>query len=157
MERLYIQIVGGRPVNHPAFENNLIEAFGSVPDDWVLFTRVPKPLVGLYQVIDPPEPTYDFVDGSWCDYWTVRGMTPEEKALIQRPVRDAWANRPYASNFSAWEFDEETCSYKPPVPRPEGHAAWDGATNTWKERQARPDDGKAYKWDIPSWSWVEVI
>lgn len=33
---LFIQIKDGMPINYPAFEDNLIEAFGRVPDDWSL-------------------------------------------------------------------------------------------------------------------------
>lgn len=38
--------------------------------------------------------------------------------------------------FPSWTLDEATCSWKPPVPR--------------------PSDGKPYRWNEASLSWVEV-
>jgi hypothetical protein len=155
MEPLYIQVVNGQPVNHPAFENNLIEAFGTVPDDWVPFTRVERPTVSLYQVIDPPEPKYEFVNGVWYDNWTVRDMTDAEKSAKQQPIKDAWAARPYASNFAAWVYDEATNSYKPPIPRPTDGLTyrWSGAENNWKLAPDMPKDGTLYSFNFDSWAW----
>lgn len=39
--------------------------------------------------------------------------------------------------FPSWTLDEATCSWKPPVPR--------------------PADGKPYRWNEASLSWVEVV
>lgn len=158
MDPLYIQIVNGFPVNHPAFESNLITAFGAVPDDWKPFNRVPAPVVGLYQVIDPLEPTYQFLNDYWCDCWTVREMTENEISAKQQPVKDAWANRPYASNFTAWIFDVDTLSYKPPVPRPTDgqNWRWSGAENGWKIAPPIPDNGNRYMFDFDNWTWVQV-
>ena len=158
MEPLYIQIVNGQPVNHPAFESNLIAAYGALPDDWAPFTRVERPTIGLYQLVDPPEPKYEFIDGSWYDHWSVRDMTPDEKAAIQQPVKDAWAARPYASNFSAWTYDEASNSYRPPIPRPTDgqNWRWSGAELNWKVAPIMPDDGNQYKFDFDNWAWVQV-
>jgi hypothetical protein len=32
--KLYIETENGWVKNHPAFENNLLEAFGSIPENW---------------------------------------------------------------------------------------------------------------------------
>jgi hypothetical protein len=158
MEPLYIQVVSGQPVNHPAFESNLIAAFGAVPADWVPFNRVERPTVGLYQVIDPPDATYEIVDGTWSDVWTVRDMTADEKVASQQFVRDAWAARPYASNFSAWVYDEADNSYKPPIPRPtDGQLwRWSGSDNNWKLAPAIPTDGNVYAFNFDSWAWESI-
>jgi len=44
---LYIQVENGITKNHPAFEDNLIQAFGSVPQQWELFIRVEPPILGV--------------------------------------------------------------------------------------------------------------
>ena len=158
MISLFIRIdENGNAVDHPALEMNLLQAFGNIPPNWERFIRVARPIVGVYQKILNDEPTYQKVDGVWTDVWTVIEVTEEEKAAEQQAAKDAWAALPNRDNFAAWTFDEVTLRYVPPIPRPEGDVAWDGTTNTWKERPTRPDDGKPYKWDIPSWSWVEVI
>ena len=61
---LYIQIENGLPINHPAFEDNLIQAFGKVPDHWEEFVRVEKPLnIGIYQICSE-EPIYQKIKDS---------------------------------------------------------------------------------------------
>ena len=159
---LFIQIRNGQPFEHPIFGDNFRQAFphidvNNLPPEFAKFERVERPILSLYQVMVQDDPTYEFVDGIWKDVWHVRDMTAEEIAAKQQVAKDFWAALPNRDNFAAWTFDEATLTYVPPIPRPEGNVAWDGTTNTWKERATRPDDGKPYKWDIPSWSWVEVI
>lgn len=154
---LYIQIVDDQPVNHPAFEDNLIQAFGSIPAGWEPFIRVERPQsIEIYKVVDS-EPKYQKVDGTWQDVWNVRDMTDEEKAAIQQPVKDAWTKRPYASNFTAWVYDDATNSFKPPFPKPDDgkEYRWCGPETNWKEIVAKPDDGKQYLWDFDNWCWKE--
>ena len=49
---LYIETENGATKNHPAFEENLIQAFGSIPEHWEAFIRVEKPIPSLYQFVD---------------------------------------------------------------------------------------------------------
>jgi hypothetical protein len=159
---LYIQIRNGQPFEHPIFGDNFRQAFphidvDNLPPEFAKFERVERPILGVYQVMVQDDPTYELVDGIWKDVWHVRDMTAEEITAKQQVAKDAWAALPNRDNFAAWTFDEAALTYVPPIPRPEGDVAWDGTTNTWKERATRPDDGNPYKWDIPSWSWVEVI
>jgi hypothetical protein len=154
---LYIETENGVTKNHPAYEDNLIQAFGEIPENWELFVRVERPVLGVYQLLESDESVYAKLDGVWTDVWAVRDMTAEEKIAKQQVSKDAWAALPNRDNFTAWVFDAAALTYVPPIPRPEGNVAWDGATNTWRERQIWPDDGKVYRWDIPSWSWAEVI
>ena len=129
---LYIETENGATKNHPAFEDNLIQAFGSVPEHWEAFTRVERPLVTMYQTMDSPEPVYSKIDGVWTDVWALRNMTADEVAAKQQAAKDAWAALPNRDNFTAWTFNEATCQYEPPTPRPEdGLHKWDGATNSW--------------------------
>jgi hypothetical protein len=132
---LYIETENNNPINHPAFEDNLIQAFGKVPDHWETFIRVERPIPSVYQVLDSQEPTYQKVNGVWTDVWTVRDMTADEKAAKQQAAKDLWAQRPNLANFSAWTFNEDTCQYEPPIPMPTDGKPyrWDGATNSWVE------------------------
>jgi hypothetical protein len=157
---LYIETENGQIKNHPAFEDNLIQAFGRIPEHWEPFVRVERPVPAVYQIIEGNEATYEKVDGVWTDVWPIRNMTADEKADKQQVAKDAWAARDQAENWSAWTFDEATCSFVPPIPRPdpvEGKTVfWSGADNAWKEAPAYPEDGKQYRFDFLAWTWVEI-
>ena len=156
----YIETENGQAKNHPAFENNLVQAFGSVPEHWELFIRVPKPIpeINKYEVVDPSEPAYRKIDGVWTDVWTIRPMTDLEKTNHQQMLKDTWEAQPNYQNFVAWVFDEDTSWYKPPIPRPEPiegvTVLWCGADNNWKEAPTRPEG--EYKFDFIAWAWVAL-
>ena len=158
---LYIETENGVTKNHPAFEDNLLQAFGSIPAHWEPFTRVERPALGAYVVMTADEPTYEKVDGVWTDVWHKRDMTVEEKTAKQQEAVTVFNSREYASNWSAWTLDETTCQMVPPIPRPapvEGVLVfWCGADNNWKEAPARPVDDNQYKFDFLAWQWVQVV
>ena len=158
---LYIETENGVTKNHPAFEDNLLQAFGSIPAHWEPFTRVERPALGVYEVMTADEPTYEKVDGVWTDVWHKRDMTVEEKTAKQQEAVTVFNSREYASNWSAWTLDETTCQMVPPIPRPapvEGVIVmWCGADNNWKEAPARPVDDNQYKFDFLAWQWVQVV
>lgn len=158
---LYIETENGVTKNHPAFEDNLLQAFGSIPAHWEPFTRVERPALGVYEVMTAEEPTYEKVDGVWTDVWHKRDMTAEEKTAKQQAVITAFNSREQAENWSAWTLDEATCEMVPPIPRPapvEGVLVfWCGADNNWKEAPAYPVDGNQYKFDFLAWQWVQVV
>jgi hypothetical protein len=157
--KLYIQTENGQTVNHPAFEHNLIEAFGGVPDHWKPFVRVERPTLGVYEVLESEEAAYEFVDGVWTDVWSVRPMTAEEIAAKQQAVIDAWALIPNAFNFTAWVLDEATLRMVPPIPRPVEAGKifrWSGADNNWKEAPAKPEGEGQYVFDFAQWIWVSA-
>ena len=158
---LYIQVDNSQTVNHPAFEDNLIQAFGSVPSNWEPFDRIERPLSGVYEVV-PDQPVYQKIDGRWKDIWNVRPMTAEEKTAKQQEVITAFNSRDQASNWSAWTLDETTCTMQPPIPRPEPDEAkltqriftfWCGADNNWKDTPVQPEGN--YKFDFFAWQWIE--
>lgn len=162
---LYIEIENGQPKNHPAFEANLIEAFGSVPTQWEPFIRVEQPVLEEYEVLDPNEPTYEKVNGVWTDVWVLRSMTVEEKTIKDQEKKQkeidaykiVWAALPQRDNFSAWVLNEEIVKYEPPIPRPtDREVIWSGANNGWVDKPQKPDDGKEYTLDFYTSSWVEV-
>jgi hypothetical protein len=164
---LYIEIENDLPKNHPAFEDNLIQAFGLVPSNWEPFIRVERPTLMDYEVLESNDPIYTKVNGVWTDVWTVREMTAEEKEVVRQNIiknaKDLWAARPQVENWSAWIFNEETIKYEPPIPRPEPNQTnldakiytyWCGADVNWKETPARPEG--EYKFDFIAWTWVAI-
>lgn len=157
---LYIEIENGQPKNHPAFEDNLIEAFGSVPTHWEAFVRVEQPTSDMYQILESDQAVYEKVNGVWTDVWLLRDMTPEEKSAKQQAVIDTFNTRYQAENWSAWTLDEATCTIVPPIPRPENVDGkvyrWCGADNNWKDSPQKPVDDNKYKFDFLAWQWVVV-
>jgi hypothetical protein len=162
---LYIETENGTFKNHPAFEHNLIQAFGSVPSHWEAFTRVEKPTLGVYELMTAEEATYEKVNNTWTDVWHKRDMTAEEKTAKQQDVITAFSTIPYASNFSTWTLDEDTCAMVPPVAQPAINLTkiglgiftlWSGADNNWKDTPKKPFDEKLYDFDYTAWQWVEL-
>jgi hypothetical protein len=157
---LYIETENGVIKNHPAFEDNLLQAFGSIPAHWEPFIRVERPVSSVYQILESDEPVYSKVNGTWTDVWSLREMTAEEKTAKQQAVITAFNSLEYVSNWSAWTFDEATCAMVPPIPRPESVEGklvfWCGADANWKEAPAYPIDDKQYKFDFLAWQWVEI-
>lgn len=160
---LYIETENGLVKNHPAFEDNLLQAFGSIPAHWEPFVRVDRPLLGVYEIMEPDEPTYEKVNGIWVDVWHKRDMTTEEKIARQQIVITAFNSREQAENWSAWTFDEATCTMMPPIPRPDADETkiangvmvfWCGADANWKDTPARPEG--SYKFDFFAWDWVAI-
>jgi hypothetical protein len=161
---LYIETdSNNNPINHPALEQNLIDAFGNVPNHWEPFVRVEKPIPGPYQILDSQEPTYQKINGAWTDVWSLRDMTDAEKSAKQQLVKDQFNAKKQASNWSAWVFDEATCAMRPPIPRPAPDQEklsqkiftfWSGVDNNWKDTPAYPSDNQKYDFDFLAWAWV---
>ena len=163
---LYIETENGVTKNHPALENNLMQAVGEIPAHWEPFTRIERPTLGVYEVMTADEPTYEKIEGVWTDVWSVRDMTAEEKTAKQQAVITAFNTREQAENWSAWTLDEATCVMVPPIPRPEPNQAkfdaniftfWCGADANWKDTPARPVDDNQYKFDFLAWQWNAVV
>jgi hypothetical protein len=161
---LYIETQNGQPINHPAFADNLTQAFGQIPNTWEPFNRIERPVPGAYEVLESDIPIYQKVDGVWTDVWAVREMTVEEKTAKQQAVITAFNAREQAENWAAWTLDETTCTMVAPIPRPEPDEAklaqriltvWCGADNNWKDTPVRPEGN--YTFDFLAWQWVEVV
>jgi hypothetical protein len=160
---LYIEIENGATKNHPALEENLIQAFGEVPTHWESFVRVERPTLGIYEVMTLEQATYEKVNGVWTDVWHKQEITAEEKTAKQQAVITEFNNREYASNWSAWTLDEATCTMLPPIPRPEPDETkisfriftmWCGSDANWKDTPAKPQG--QYKFDFIAWNWVAI-
>jgi hypothetical protein len=158
---LYIEIENNQSKNHPAFEKNLIQAFGYVPSNWESFIRIDRPDLGVYELMVSEQSTYEKIDGVWTDVWHKRDMTLEEKTSKQQSILALFNSQYQIENWSAWTFDEATCSMKPPIPRPTPIAGvnidWCGAENAWKVIPDRPVDNNQYKFNFLTWQWVQVV
>lgn len=133
---LFIQIRDGQPFEHPISGDNFRQAFPNIdvnnlPPEFARFERVPCPSLA-YANLNSRQTAYQWVDGIVKDVWDVTPMTAQEIANKQNAVKLAWATHP----FQSWVFNEDTCRFEPPTPK--------------------PDDGKNYVWDEALTSWVEV-
>jgi hypothetical protein len=130
---LYIQLVDNKPINHPIMEDNFVQVFPDIdienlPPNFAKFKRVDKPVIGIYQVYDEGV-VYEWKDGVVKDIHQVRSMTEEEILTIQNQTKSDWES----TGFVSWIFNEETCSFDPPI--------------------TYPDDGNAYNWNEESQEW----
>lgn len=127
---LFIQIRNGQPFEHPIFGDNFRQAFphidvDNLPPEFARFERVPQNV--MPDVFEIVEVRYEWFDGIVKDVWSVRPMTDQEKSA---KIAEHRANQP----FPSWTFDEATCIWSAPVPK--------------------PDDGLFYRWKEASQSWV---
>lgn len=172
--RLFIQLKNGQPFEHPIFEDNFRAAFphidvDNLPPAFAEFVRVAAPQPGVYEVYEGA--TYEQINGVFTDVHHIRPMTDEEK---QTKIAAAEALRPGPN----WTLDLDTLRWKAPaMPTTGGPWKFDGvvakdwviATEppfpSWTLREdglvyippvPRPQDGKPYRWDEPTLSWVPL-
>ena len=132
---LFIKIKDGEPFEHPIIGDNFRQAFPHIDTndlhpEFARFERVEPPTVGVYEAHEGV--TYEKLGDVYKDVHHVRHMTAEEITIKQNEAKALWAENGYPS----WIFDEETCCFMPPIPR--------------------PIDGIIYRWDEPTTSWVEL-
>jgi hypothetical protein len=179
---LFIRVdENGNAVGHPMLGDNFREVFPHVdienlPPEFAKFVRVPFPTVGVYEVVEGAKldggeningvPTYQRVNGVFTDVWPIRQMTDAEKTEKQQNVKNFFGALEQVENWSAWVFDEATCTMQPPVPRPVKDQVkedariftyWCGAENGWKDSPPRPHDENQYRFDFLAWQWVQVV
>lgn len=134
---LFIRIKDGQPFEHPIFGDNFRQAFPDVdvnnlPPEFARFERVDPPVWGPYD--KNPHSIYERgADGVYRDTWHCEKMTDAEIKEKQESTKKWWAES--AGTPKSWIFNSETCLFEAPVPY--------------------PTDGKNYRWDEPSLSWVE--
>jgi hypothetical protein len=133
---LYIRILGGKPFEHPIFADNFREAFphvdvNNLPAEFARFVRVQAPRLGPYEKNQTV--TYKMIDGVYTDVYHCEQMTVEEILEKQNQAKTEWTQ----NGFASWIFNEATCWFDPPT--------------------LYPNDGKNYRWDEPTTSWVEHV
>lgn len=137
MSNMIIRLKNDQPFEHPMLVENFVQAFPDVDvnnlPEWVTtFERVAAPDIGVYEIAEGP--TYEKIGNVVRDSWSVRPMTETEITTLQNNVKSQWAAD---STYQSWVFDKTVCNFKPPVDY--------------------PTDGKKYRWDEQSVSWVEVV
>jgi hypothetical protein len=146
---LYIETdSNGNPINHPAFEDNLLEAFGVIPEHWESFIRVERPILTPYQVFESEEPAYQKVNGVWTDVWTIRDMTDAEKTAQIEKLK----SQPIFLN-AVWD-DAKLKWTLPPKPTDDKNYLFKFQTGTWEVvNTPKPNDGNNYyyNWDTNAW------
>lgn len=161
--KFFIRIKDNIPFEHPITEENMLSVFpdidlNNLPPEFAVFTYGTPPDeddVGVYQKIVG---TYELTDGGCVGVFTVQNKTNEEIIEKQNAVKERWANNPDAYNFTEWIFDEVTCKFFPPTPHPTPAIEpyfWQGTTSSWVLLPTLPDDGKIYRIDYASATWVE--
>lgn len=150
--KLYIQVENGQPVNHPAVEENLLQAFGKIPENWEPFERLePKPL-GVYD--KGVTVSYEKIGGVWTDVFTFEKMTQEEITAKQEATKAAWAA---GANYKSWIFDQSICEYIPTIPMPQ-----DGNQYVWRESDEswvllpEPPAGSGWVFNIETGVWGQA-
>ena len=135
--KLYIKIENGQLIDHPILEENLIQAFPNIdvnnlPSNFIEFVRKPRPFIDTYEVYDGFD--YELIDGVYTDVHYVREMTDEEKIEKQNKTKSNWIAY---GGYNSWVFDEETCTFVPPIPKPDSYKLyyWNEDTVSWAEFQ----------------------
>ena len=134
----YIRIVDGTPSEHPIIKNNMIEALpdidlNNLPPEFAKFVRIEAPVLGVYEKNQTV--SYGLVagmSGTYTDIFSCDQMTAEEITAKQDAVKAEWAEN---DGYVSWVFNEETCSFDPPTPKPADLAnqtyVWNEETLSW--------------------------
>ena len=144
--KLYIEIKDGEIFGHPMLESNFKTCFPNIdtenlPSNFAKFERLQPNEIGVYQIYEGV--SYEWDNGIVKDVHKIREMTSEEKIEKQNIVKDFWAYQiGRGKAYPSWIFDEATCIFVSPVPRPE---------------KAFNKAGIDYRWDEASISWVEKL
>jgi hypothetical protein len=150
--KLYIQIENGQPVNHPALDSNLIQAFGAIPANWEPFERLTQPALGVYEKNQTV--SYQKIGEFWTDVFSCEQMTSEEIAQKQQAIKDLWVAN---NGFASWSFDEVICAFLPPVSYPTdgNNYAWRESDTSWVYVPEKPH-GEGWSFNLISGVWEQV-
>jgi hypothetical protein len=150
--KLYIQIQNGLPINHPAAESNLKQAFGNIPPDWEAFDRVEAPSIGVYEKNQTV--SYLKMGDSWTDVFSCEQMTTEEITAKQNETKALWAEE---GNYASWVFDVSTCSYYPPSPKPQddNNYTWRESDTSWVYTPEKPQ-GDNWVFNLETGVWGQA-
>jgi hypothetical protein len=132
---LYIRIKDGQPFEHPLTVENMKLVFPNVdldnlPTDFMQFVRVEKRDTKLYEVYENHEYVID--ENVVKDIHNFRPMTLQEKDDYIQTITQEW--QAFEFYKPSWIYSDTVGQFVAPVPYPE--------------------DGKVYKWDEASLSWV---
>ena len=156
--KLYIKIENGQPVGHPITAENYKQCFpehnvDDIPDGYAEFVRVPKPSYGPYECCAEYS-TYVWDNNIVKDHWDIRPLTDKEKNQSMEFHKSRWIEIGGTERHPSWIFNEETCSYVPPIPLPSDANTlpqnrfydWDDESNNWVIKSNDNDIPFAPEW-----------
>lgn len=123
---LYIKIENNQPVGYPIVEENLVMLgidIANLPETFAVYNKIDVPTIGPYENL---KMVLAFSNGVVTEVYHVINMTDEEKLAKQEQVKSGISH-------NGWVFDEATCSFVPPTPKPEGSYVWDNTLEQWVE------------------------
>lgn len=134
--KLYIRLKNGAPFEHPITEHNLLQSFphidlNNLPEYISIFEKTDPHITKVYETADL---IYSVENNVVKERWSIRSMTDQEKKEKQDLVKKLWIS---LHPNSQCVFDEETCSFVPPI--------------------SYPSDGRTYEWSDETSSWIEII
>lgn len=122
---LYIEIENGKPISNPYLEDNLLDAFNYIPENYEKFVRkIPN---FYYSYTNPP--TYEKVNGLWTDILITNSLFDE----LNDEDKYKWSTQPTDGKNYDWR----------PVQK------------DWIEIPPKPDDGKFYSFRLQMGIWDE--
>jgi hypothetical protein len=156
--KLYIEVENGNAIQHPAFEDNLNQAFPEgIPDRFEPFERIGSQMpVGTFQ-----KSVVAYVkneNGVWNDVWSIEQMSEDEKQIKINQItenvnRVAMANENYASSMIL------KCTAEADL---NGVNAWNNCLNeykSWKLMSVLPTTPRLpalLRKDIETGEWVPI-
>ena len=152
--KTYIKVTENNEIiGHPDIEDNLkylIPGFDpdNLPEGWVVFNKCEIQRAGPYEIWEGFEYVYDATIGEVNEVNKIRALTEEESLAKQNLTKQNWDS----VTFASWTFDEATCSFVPPVPRPEGKGwMWRESIGAWDKLPPQPSEGTTF--DKIDWQW----
>jgi len=111
------------------------------------------------QVIVAPEDRSEFIDQHEAETegrWIQTSYNTRGGVHYDPETGEPDDGEPLRKNFAGvgYTYDEELDAFIPPKP----HASWElnEETGLWEPPTARPDDGRKYKWDEETTSWLPL-
>jgi hypothetical protein len=148
-----------KPIGNPILLSNLKKTIPDfdinvLPVDYARFNRVEKPVIGVYE----KNLRSEFImrpDGVVHEVWYKDQMTSEEIQEKQNQAKAFWAEH----GFASWTFDEETCSFIPPVPLPESKKfrVWDEETTSWVLQETLDNYPASFNDSVPIKRYFGII
>jgi hypothetical protein len=173
--KLFIKVKDGEPVDHPITAENFAQTFPDIdtenlPPEFAKFIRVPQPQLDRFEVYEGV--TYEWNGWAFTDVHHARPMSAAER---EERIQQLKSQKPSGS----WRWNEVHLRWIPnlkPIPKTGGPWRFDVAALDWviateppypswvlsedgthyTAPTPRPQDGKLYRWDEPTLSWILV-
>lgn len=134
--RYFLKIENGKIISHAIAEENLLQVYPEIDlenlkNNYVEVELTQPPGLSFYEIYEGVN--YEKIGDKYKSVHLKRTMTDEEKVKKQEQIKQAWIAN---NNPLSWIFNKESGDFSSPVPY--------------------PNDGKTYRWDEPTTSWILV-